>query len=265
MHKKIGTAFILTGMVVVMAAAEAVAQLPKAFDVVSIKPDRDGKGLDVETPVGGRYNARNVTATFLLTEVFGVRDYQIVGAPSWVSSERYDIAAKIDIPNQIGAEQLKPLLQAMLTDRFRLKFHMETRQSSGYSLLVGKSGPKFLANTSASAPGLSISSNRAGARMTATRMPMSTLTKQLGESLGRPVADNTGLKGDFDFKLEWTPPETAVTADPSVLTVLREQPGLKFPAIFTAVQEQLGLKLEALKRMPVEFIVIDRMEKASEN
>ena len=101
--------------------------------------------------------------------------------------------------------------------------------------------------------------------MTATRMPMSTLTKQLGESLGRPVADNTGLKGDFDFKLEWTPPETAVTADPSVLTVLREQPGLKFPAIFTAVQEQLGLKLEALKRMPVEFIVIDRMEKASEN
>jgi uncharacterized protein (TIGR03435 family) len=112
-------------------------QSAKAFDVVSIKPDRDGHGLDAGTQPGGRYTARNVPAGFLVTEAFGVKDYQIVGAPKWLNDERYDIAAKIDSPNQISQEQLKPLLQAMLVDRFRLKFHKEMREFPAYSLVPG--------------------------------------------------------------------------------------------------------------------------------
>ena len=201
-----------------------------------------------------------------MLQAFGIRDYQLARrARSGWTTPGYDIAAKINSPGQIGEEQLRPQLQAMLVERFSLRFHRETREFPGYSLVVGKSGPKFAASTNSQEPRLSISSNRAGAKMTATRMPITALAKQLGDTLGRTVTDNTKLKGDFDFKLEWTPPETANEPDPSVLTSLQEQLGLKFPDVFTAVQEQLGLKLDAVRKTPAEVIVIDRVERASEN
>ena len=207
--------------------------------------------LTWELPAGGRYNARNVPAKFLVLQrrlLSG--DYQLAGAPGWLEHTRYDIVAKVNSPGQISEEQLKPLLQAMLVDRFSLRFHRELREFPGYSLIVGRSGAKFAANTSAQEPGLSISSNRVGAKMTATKMPITALSKQLGDTLGRTVADNTGLKGNFDFKLEWTPPETANATDPSIFTSLQEQLGLKFPDVFTAVREQLGLKLDAVRKTP---------------
>ena len=101
--------------------------------------------------------------------------------------------------------------------------------------------------------------------MIATKQPMSALARKLGDELGRAVTDNTGLKGNFDFKLEFTPPETADSPDPSIVTSAEQQLGLKFPTVFTAVKQQLGLKLIAVKKTPVEVIVIDSVDKASEN
>jgi uncharacterized protein (TIGR03435 family) len=164
--------------------------------------------------------------------------------------ERYDIAAKAATPNQLSSEQLRPLLQALLVDRFKLKFHKEMKEFPTYSLVVGKNGAKFHQSAGGHAANLSVSSDNGRASMTGQSMPMSALAQHLAGMVGRTVADNTGLKGDFDFKLAWAPGDAASDA---------------LPDIFTAVQEQLGLKLDVVKKGAVEVIVIDGIEKASGN
>jgi uncharacterized protein (TIGR03435 family) len=243
MKKRLLTA----GLLAVVLAAQSM----KSFDVVSIKPDPDSHGLDAGTQPGGRYTARNVPVMFLLTEAFGVKTYQISGAPKWVDDARYDIVAKAAVPGQLSQEQLKPLLQAMLVDRFQLKFHRETKEFPVYSLVVGKSGSKFSADNNILASGsLNVSSNHGRASMTGRKVPMSDLAKQLGDMAGRTVIDNTGLKGDYDFKLDWAPSEAGDDT---------------LPSVFAAVQEQLGLKLVSVKKAPVEVIVIESIGKASAN
>lgn len=225
------------------------AQTQKTFDVVSIKPDKDGHGLDAGTQPGGRYTARNVPAQFLVTEAFGIKDFQIAGAPKWLNDERYDIVAKASTPNQLSQEQLRPLHQAMLVDRFKLKFHREMKEFPTYSLVVGKNGPKFRQSPAGHAPNLGVSSDNGRASMTGQRMPMSALAQQLAGMVGRTVTDNTGLKGDFDFRLAWAPGEASDA----------------LPDIFTALQEQLGLRLDIVKRGAVEVIVIESVERPSAN
>ena len=240
---------VVIGIAAIAAVPWAVAQTAKAFDVISIKPDKDGHGLDAGTQPGGRYTARNVPTQFLVTEAFGVKDFQVVGAPKWLNDERYDIAAKADTPLQLNQDQLRPLLQAMLRDRFRLKFRTEMKEFPAYSLVVGKSGPKFEADNSIlTSTSFSVSSNKGRATMTGHKVSMSAFATHLTDMAGRTVIDNTGLKGDFDVKLDWTPGE-------AVDDVL--------PTIFIAVQEQLGLKLNPVKRTPVPVIVIESMEKRS--
>ena len=188
---------------------------------------------------------------FLLTEAFSVKAYQISGAPKWLDDARYDIVAKANVSNELSQEQLKPLLQAMLVERFQLKFHKETKEFPVYSLVAGKNGPKFSAdNNILVSESLNVSSNRGKASMTGRKVSMSDLAKHLGDMAGRTVIDNTGLKGDYDFKLDWAPSEAEDDA---------------LPSIFAAVQEQLGLKLVSVKKAPVEVIVIESIGKASTN
>jgi uncharacterized protein (TIGR03435 family) len=229
----------------------AAAQTVKSFDIVSIKPNPDGHGLDAGSQPGGRYTARNVPVMFLLTEAFGVKAYQISGATKGLDEERYDIVAKANVSNQLSQEQLKPLLQAMLVDRFQMKFHKETKEFPVYSLVIGKSGPKFSAdNNILVSESLNVSSNHGKATMTGRKVPMSDLAKQLGDMAGRTVIDNTGLKEKYDFKLDW---QTSEATDETL------------PSIFVAVQEQLGLKLVSVKKAPVEVIVIESIGKATAN
>jgi uncharacterized protein (TIGR03435 family) len=237
----------IAGLLAVVLAAQSV----KSFDIVSIKPDPDSHGLDAGSQPGGRYTARNVPVMFLLTEAFGVKAYQISGAPKWVDDARYDIVAKAGFSGQLTNEQLRPLLQAMLVDRFQMKFHKETKEFPVYSLVAGKSGPKVSANNNILvSESLNVSSNHGKATMTGRKVSMSDLAKHLGDMAGRTVIDNTGLKGDYDFKLDWA---TSDAVDDAL------------PSVFVAVQEQLGLKLVSVKKAPVEVIVIESIGKATAN
>jgi uncharacterized protein (TIGR03435 family) len=237
----------IAGLLAVVLAAQSV----KSFDIVSIKPNPDGHGLDAGAQPGGRYTARNVPVMFLLTEAFGVKAYQISGATKGLDEDRYDIVAKANVSYELSNEQLKPLLQAMLVDRFQMKFHTETKEFPVYSLVTGKSGPKFAAdNNILVSKSLNLSSNHGKATMTGRKVSMSDLAKHLGDMAGRTVIDNTGLKGDYDFKLDWS---TSDAAD-DVL-----------PSVFIAVQEQLGLKLVSVKKATVEVIVVESIGKASAN
>ena len=225
---------------------QLIAQTPpKEFEVASIKPaapDSKYVGAYLIAP-GGRFMGINITVGRLIQQAYDVRDFQVTGAPSWIDSERYDIEGKAE--GWSTPAQLQPLVQALLAERFKLEIHRDTREMPIYALLVGKNGPKLKESTSGGGPAIGGSKGRINAHQVTLAM----FAGRLGQVLGRPVVDKTGLKGEYDFVLEWTPDEVS---DPSG------------PSIFTALQEQFGLRLEGQKGA-VEILVVDRVVRPSQN
>jgi uncharacterized protein (TIGR03435 family) len=206
-----------------------------------------------------------MTVKLLIQQTYGVRDFQIVGAPAWLGSERYDITAKPE--GAATPEEMKPMLKALLADRFQFKFHRETKDLPTYSLVVAKNGPKLHASEAvheSDGPKGGQMMRMGRGQFNAQGAPIASLANRLGDLLGRSVIDKTELKGDYDIKLEWTPDENEGGmfrgADPHA----EARPDPMGPSLMTALQEQLGLKLEST-RGPVEILVIERVEKASEN
>jgi uncharacterized protein (TIGR03435 family) len=184
----------------------------------------------------------NLPLAVVVRMAYGVSDYQFSG-PAWLNDVRYDVDART--LEGYTRQQLGPLLRALLSERFKLEVHHETREVGGYALVVAKGGPKFREadrprDYFTSRPGL----------ISCSRATMHELVGALGGRLGRPVLDKTDLAASYDLKLEWAPDET--TAD-------------TLPSLFTALQEQLGLRLETQK-VPVDVVIVDRIERTpSEN
>jgi bla regulator protein blaR1 len=220
------------------------------FEVASIKPTATQGSFTFDFPPGGRFTARNVTLNLLLRVAYQLQDYQISGGPGWITSAGFDIQASAAAgTGELPREQVLHMVQALLADRFRLVLHRETRQLPIYALVVGKTGPKLQAADSSASPNGTI---KMGQLLT-KKMSVTALANILTFDLKRPVRDETGLEGDFAFTLEWTLGLGESDAGPS-----------SRPSLFTAVQEQLGLKLESTKG-PVEVLVIDHVERPSEN
>jgi bla regulator protein blaR1 len=171
--------------------------------------------------------------TALVQNAYGVRDYQISGGPRWIYSGRYDVVAKAE--GSASRDQLLLMLQTLLEDRFKLTFHRETKDQPVYVLLIGKDGPKLRK----SADDAKFSHTITGDKWTLSHMGMDGLAVRLGRELGRTVVDMTGLKGGYDFTLEWT---RDLASPPNPDNLLVESDG---PSLFKAVQEPLGLKLES--------------------
>jgi len=255
----------------VMVAAGCFVLRGQEFEAASIKPSAPmGMGMvrmGVEMLPGGRVSMSGVTVRFLIQQAYGVRDFQIAGGPAWMGSDRYDITAKPE--GAATPEQVKVMIQALLADRFKLQFHREAKELPTYALVVAKGGPKFhepevVAEGSDKPKGTRMSMNGRG-QFNLARAPVAALANQLGQVLGRSVIDRTGLTGNYDFELKWTPDEGQGTM--KMAGGEGPPPSTDSAAgtsIFTALQEQLGLKLESTKG-PVEILVIERAEKASEN
>lgn len=287
------------------AVPPSQAAAPKSFEVASIKPVAGENGIfriSIGTSPGGRWTANGITASILMQQAYDIKDYQITGGPSWLTTERYDIVAKADTPN-LDRETLRVCLQSLLAERFKLQIHRETKELPIYSLVVGKAGhklkvsetqpskdaqppdPSKAGQTGAVGTGVGVGSGArvsgpggpgpGGAMMrmgrgqlNAQMVPVSSIAAMLAQQLGRPVVDRTDIKGNFDFSLQWTPDETQRGGGfggmdrPATEVPLPSDPS--GPSLFTAVQDQLGLRLEATKG-PVEILVIDRIEKASGN
>jgi bla regulator protein blaR1 len=238
----------------------AVVLRGQEFEAASIKPSAPMEmgriSVGMRILPGGRISMAGVTAKILIEQAYGVRDFQVVGGPSWLGSERYDVTAKpADAAN---TDQVKAMIQALLKERFQLQFHRETKELPTYALVVAKGGAKFheaeAIPEGANQPKGSRASMERG-RFSLDRAPVLALANQLGQILGRSVIDKMELTGTYDFKLEWTP-EDGGRDNPA-----QSDTGV---SIFTALQDQLGLKLEATKG-PVEILVVERAEKATEN
>ena len=233
-------------LLIAAAGVRAFCQAPQTFEVASVKPNMaGGESRRATASPGGRFTAENVSLKLLIARAFGVPEAQIQGGPSWIDSETWDIAAKANTPREMTREELRPCLQALLAGRFGLAVHHETRQGQVFSLVVAKNGPKLKEHDGEGSSGISASTEAGKIVISGARATMARLAEYLAGQAGRPVIDNTGLKGEYDFRLEWT-------TDAGSLSV------------FTAIQEQLGLKVEAV-RGQIDTIVIDRATRASAN
>ena len=232
------------------------------FEVATIKPsvpDRPGKAFTVQ---GRKFITINTSLNDMLVFAYGIHAKQITGAPGWVETEKYDITAQPQAEGQPNDKQLKIMVQKLLTERFKLSFHRDKKELSVYAITVDKSGHKL--NKSEGNPnGLPGLFFRGLGNLPVTNATMADFAGVMqGAVLDRPVADQTGLTGRWDFTLTWTPDEFQFAG----LGVRVPPPSDKAaaPDIFTAFREQLGLKLDSTKA-PAEVFVIDKVEKPSEN
>jgi len=238
------------------------ATAPKSFEVASIKPSKeDDRRIQFQFLPGGRFNLKNIPARLLIQQAFNVRDFQVTGGPSWMGSDRYDIVAKAEGDDNVPMEQVRVMLQSLLVDRFQLAFHRESKELPVYALVIGKNGPKFKESKGDNQQQRRVMMGRG--KISGESMSLDMFVTQLGNQLGRTVIDKTGLKGNYEINLEWTPDQAQMFGggDGGGDSHPASDTG---PTIFTALQEQLGLKLESQKG-PVEILVIDKLEKPSEN
>jgi uncharacterized protein (TIGR03435 family) len=249
-----GRSLLGAGVIVCFASLAAHGAAPgPAFEVASIK-------AHVQGPLNGPYeragiedNAagiriENLSLRTVIEIAWQVRDFQLVG-PGWLGSARFDIDGKP--PAGYKHEQLQPMLQRLLEERFKLALHHESKSMTAYFLVVAKGGPKF--GEAAGPRGFFTA--RPGL-ISGTRVSMSEVVNAMAGMLGRPVVDKTGLTKAYDLKLAWMPDDGSTRDSDGA------EPG---PSFFTAIQEQLGLRVKSGKAR-VDIVVVDRVARVpSEN
>ena len=194
---------------------------------------------------------RDVTAATCIKWAYGVQDSQIAG-PDWLQSEHFDIVAKADSP--VGDAQMKPMMQALLADRFKLSFHRQNKELSAYALTVAKGGAKVKESAPETVP---FRENSAVGTI-ARAMTMKEWADFISGPMQTPVVDMTGLKGRYDFSLDFT---AYLPGGEKVMNVAFDNAN---GIMIVAMQGELGLKLESRKET-VEVLVIDHIEGPSAN
>ncbi len=248
------------------------------FEVVSVKLNTSGDlRASMAVQPGGRFNASNVSARTLVSYAYQLQESQVLGGPSWLDSDHFDIIARA-AENQLLSPPvpggppptIRLMVRALLADRFSLVAHTETRELPVFHLVAARAdrslGPRIRPSTAdCSAPQPAAVADSPAA--CGTRLALGTLSARgrtlaeiggiLSQFVQRPISDQTGIPGAFEFDLTWTPelpPNIPVDQVPAV------DPDR--PELFTAIQEQLGLRLQAT-RGPVPALVVDRAERPS--
>jgi uncharacterized protein (TIGR03435 family) len=241
------------------------------FDVASIRVNKSHDAGERFEFTDDGFNATNISVIMLLKVAYGVEEDQIVGLPRWGKSERFDITAKIlgkDL-RKLSIEQRKHMIRPLLADRFELRFHEVEKNVAVYTLVISKNGSKLRPSKPDGSGPLAEHSHtlRMMGRgyVLGLGVPMELIAQMLTDQLGRPVVDRTGLKGDFDFALHWTPDEvTQSFHDQKVWPQENTGPDADWPTFLTAVNEQLGLRLKGEKG-PAGAIAIDHLEEPRAN
>ncbi len=234
-----------------------------AFEVATIKPSRPETPGQSITVRGRTFGTLNQTVSGMMTFAFGLHPDQIVGGPQWMKEDRFDISAEPEGSGMPNDKQWRAALAKLLADRFGLVLHHDKRELPVYALTVLKSGHKLTKNDTNpnGLPGLFFRAPGVFPVRNATMGDFAGTMQAV--VLDRPVVDQTGLEGRFDFTLTWTPDETQFGGRGGQLPPPAD-PANAPPGLFTAIQEQLGLKLDAAKA-PVDVVVIDRLEKPTAN
>jgi uncharacterized protein (TIGR03435 family) len=250
------TTLLLAGILLSLAAVEAHAQVrtsaPPAFEVASIRLDDSNKAIEPLQIGHGSFRA-NSHVSGLITLAFNLDRQWVEGGPDWIDRERYEIVAKGDV--SAGPDEIKRMLQSLLTERFQLKFHRESKTVAGYALTVDPKKGMLAKESDEGTPrdgkgAIQVDSNGIETRGTS----MTLLCRYLSSiALKSPVVDNTGLTGIYDFKLLFDDPDvSAASTEPA-----------QYGSIYAALP-QIGLKLTPAK-VPIDVLHIDSIERPSGN
>ncbi|HVG54849.1 MAG TPA: TIGR03435 family protein [Vicinamibacterales bacterium] len=256
-----------------LGAANIAARQPTpAFEVVSVKPNGafDQAGI-ISAPTGSQFRVQNVVLRQIINYAYNLREIELVNAPGWTSAESFDITGTYPATTKPTLEIARLMLQRVLADRFQLRAHRESRELPIYRLVKaredGRLGPnltpsdvdcvKWLADKKPQiigTPPIGPGGARLACAMVTQRNYIMGSTKTMRElALGlegiveRRVVDATGLTGNFDITVQWTPGLNTVAAGDAI-------------SVFTALQDQLGLKLESA-RGPVDVLVVDSVQR----
>ena len=255
---------ILAAPAVLCSQTPAKSTPPPAFDVASIRASQGNAGGG---PGGGRGNPfrrdniqlspdgvtmRGISLKSAIGWAYGAKDYQVSG-PDWLDTQRFDIAAKT--AGQATEDQLRVMMETLLSDRFKVAVHRQTKEMQAYVLVIGKGGSKLVESKTEGESDIQPDQKRM--QVTILRTPLSQLTDLLYMVLRTPVVDQTGLTGKYDLSINVAKYMMTPGSDGS----MQDPVGL----IMTAVQEELGLKLES-RKVPIDLVVVDHAEKTpSEN
>ena len=233
-----------------IAQTSSPATPPASFEVASVRlaspvtPEEMVRGAG-KSPVSAfptnLFTARKLTLPLLVSMAYGVDSRYILNSPDWFDTQNYDVEARVEGGQKLTYDEMKPLLQHLLEERFGLVTHWTTKPSEGYELVVAKNGPKLVKSKVQVAFGGYLLTNGMDFR----DCSMICLAGMLTHPIGYPVVDKTGISGTYDIKMSYAP---------------ANKPDSNLPDIFTALQEQLGLKLERAK-VPVQYLVIDHVNR----
>jgi|SRR5579862_7365117 len=231
-----------------MVQAQPNGVVPE-FDVASVKANHSGNDKGVMQMSKGSLTIVNAPLTRIMGAAFGIGEERIaylLAGPGWMGVERYDVNAKF--PASTSADQARLMLQALLKQRFGMRFHREMKEVPAYALVVAKNGLKARVAAEGSARGFS----RGAGHLESSAATVAELADKLSRQSDRPVVDKTAVQGSYEFTITWNPDEL-------------QNDGTLEASLFTAIEEQLGLKLEARKE-PMEVVVVDSVNKIpSEN
>jgi len=289
---------VICAAVLLCAVLAVDAQEPQperlTFDVVSVKRTGPDAGGSIVGGGRGQYRAINVPLRVTITNAWNLRDHQLVGAPAWLASDRFDIVAR-EPEGTFTDEQRRLMMQAMLIERFKLKAHVETRELPIYNLLLlrsdGRLGPE-LKPTAVDCAALRKERAAGGAApagpprqpsieervpcnqraffgpqaatINASGLTLERIATTLGTYADRTVVDKTGLKGEYDILLKFRPEAGGPMGGLAPPLSTTGEPSSDLAPIGIAVREQLGLKLEPA-RGPVQVLVIDSISPPTED
>ena len=232
-----------------LRGVEPWAQKP-SFAVATVRPapGADASSGSWSPPGTGSFTATHVSLALLLQLAYGVDSSQIASKPGWFDTSLYDVRAKPEDGVSLTREELKPRLQDLLQQRFKLVAHIEMRPSRGYALVVAKGGPRLTATKGDQFPGYRINVSPGQIRGVNWSMPM--LAKYLTSAAGFPVVDQTRLQGSYDIGFSYAPENAPEQADDTL------------PPLSEALRQSTGLVLKS-QMVPVETVVIDSAERVT--
>jgi uncharacterized protein (TIGR03435 family) len=267
-------AFAVLASIVAGQSGASSAQTPgsPAFEVASVKPNRSDTGQRMDMgSVPDRVSLMGATVGQLINVAYNVALARITGGPQWLSTDRFDVIARADMPVSVAQKQL--MLRTLLADRFKLAIHMEPRTETTFTLVMlkqGQLGPNLhtasldcatlrataQANDRDPCGAVALSRAQMTGQMKVRGYSIDELAGILARDVGTPVVNKTGLAGVFDWELTYTPQAFLQRSFDRERFPSINPDG---PSIFTAVSDQLGLKLDRANGN-VDFLVIDHLE-----
>lgn len=225
------------------------------WEVATVRPNASGVSSDRIHIRGRHVTLENETVDTMMLIGYGVQKNQIAGLPDWAKTAGWDIDGVTNVTGEPDLKQFQTMVRKILEERFGLTLHHEQREMEVLALRVAKGGPKLGPNTD-HPDALPDRQDRRSAGQLATTFKntsMHDFVLMVMGQMDRPVVDQTGLAGKYDFQLKWTYDESVAPTD-----------GSAPPGLFTAIQEQVGLKLEAVKA-PADVLVVDKVERPGAN